>query len=124
MHVSDHRFPERTKRVKRYRLFANSFWIFGPLFVAGALLMHSQSALGRVVNSIGFLPIALAVTLLGALSGAAWVRFRWGVILCPRCGEPFYGGSGLLIGDSCTSCHLRLSSSGPGSTSSNRWRGP
>jgi hypothetical protein len=113
----------RVRRLRLYRLLANSFpallalalavvvfrWMFPWLF----------SALVFVWSAEGFLLVVLAVPLL---------VIRWalalGKIKCPACGAPFASRFQLWVPKACQTCGYDITAPHKGATSANRSKGP
>jgi hypothetical protein len=113
----------RVRRLRVYRLLANSFPAL--LVVALAVLVFRWlfpwlfSALVFVWTADAFLLVVLAVP---------WLILSWalalGKIKCPSCNAPFATGFHLWVPKTCQACKYDITSAQGGATSNNRQRGP
>jgi len=113
----------RVRRLRAYRLLANSFpallaialavlvfrWMFSWLF----------SALVYIWIADAFLLIVLAAPWL-VVSGA----LALGKIKCPACAAPFAAKFHLWVPKTCQACGYDITAPHSGATSSKRWRDP
>jgi hypothetical protein len=113
----------RVRRLRIYRLLANSFpallaialavlvfrWMFPRLF----------SALVLIWTADAFLLVVLAVP---------WLLVSWGLALgkikCPSCNAPFATKFHLWVPKTCQTCGCDITAPQNGATSNIRWRGP
>jgi len=118
--------PSLTTRVRRlriYRLLANSF----PALLAIALAVlvfrwmfpYLFSVLVWIWTADAVLLVVLAVP---------WLLVSWGLALgkirCPSCDAPFAGRFHLWVPKTCQTCGYDVTTPHTGATSNNRWRGP
>jgi len=118
--------PSLTARVRRlriYRLLANSFPAL--LAIALAVLVFRWmfpwlfSVLVWIWTADAFLLVVLAVP---------WLLVSWGLTLgkikCPSCDAPFVNRFHLWVPRTCQTCGYDVTAPHTGATSNNRWRGP
>ena len=111
----------RVRRLRIYRLLANSFPAL--LAVALAVLVFRWmfpwlfSALELIWTADAFLLVVLA---------APWLLVSWGLALgkikCPSCDAPFATKFHLWIPKNCQTCGYDITV--PQNGANNRWRGP
>jgi hypothetical protein len=117
------RLTARVRRLRIYRLLANSFPAL--LAVAVAVLVFrwvfpwTFSVLTFVWTADALLLLALAVPWL-LVSGA----LALGKIKCPSCDAPFASSFHLWVPKACQSCGYEIDPPKNGVTSNSRWRGP
>ena len=117
------RFTARVRRLRIYRLLANSF--VPLLVVALALLLFrwlfpwTFSVLAIVWTADAFLLVVLVVPWLVAL----WA-FAHGKIECPSCEAPFASKFHWWVPKTCRSCGYDVTTTRAGATSDGRRRDP
>ena len=116
-------FADRVRRLRNYRLLANSFM---PLVVLALVLIVFRSVFPWLFSVLTF--IWSADTLLLVLLVVPWVLVSWalasGKARCPSCDAPFAGKFHLWVPKTCQSCGYDITAPKSGATSSDHWRGP
>ena len=113
----------RLRRLRSYRLLANSF---APLLAVALAVIVLRwmfpwlfSVLVLVWTADAFLLVVLAVP---------WLLVSWafalGKIKCASCDAPFAFKFHLWVPKACQNCGYDITAPKNGATSNNRWRGP
>jgi hypothetical protein len=97
----------RAKRLRLYRLVANSFWFLLGLILLANLLRWAIPQLGSILGYL-FLPLGILMPLLGI----PWLIISWGfssgTIKCPSCDARFAPKFWPWVPKSCQNCHYDI----------------
>jgi hypothetical protein len=112
----------RAKRLRIYRLLANSF---APLFALALVVVVLRWTLPQFLQVL--VTVWLAVAALFVVLAVPWLiveaAFALGAIKCPSCGAPI-DSSFTWVPRKCPGCGYDISAMAIDATSNNRWRGP
>jgi hypothetical protein len=118
--------PSLTTRVRRlriYRLLANSFPALLAIALAVLVFRWMFPWLFSVLVWIWTADVVLLVVL-----AVPWLLMSWGLamgkIRCPSCDAPFANRFHLWVPKTCQTCGYDITAQHIGATSNNRWRGP
>jgi len=117
------RLTARARRLRIYRLLANSFpallVIALAVFVFRWMFPWLFSILVFVWTADAFLLVVLAVP---------WLLVSWGLafgkIKCPSCAAPFVSKFHLWVPKACQSCGYDITGPKNGATSNSSWKNP
>jgi hypothetical protein len=97
----------RAKRLRLYRLVANSFWFLLGLILLANLMRWAIPQLGSILGYL-FLPLGILMPLLGI----PWLIISWGfssgTIKCPSCDARFAPKFWPWVPKSCQNCHYDI----------------
>ena len=117
------RLASRARRLRIYRLLANSF---GPLLAVALLAVVLRWSLPQLTAALVviWLPVALLLVVLAVPWLVVSLGFASGLIKCPSCDVPLAPHFTLWIPKTCRNCGYDINAALVGATSNNRWRGP
>lgn len=91
------------KKMRIYRLLANSFWVFLLAIAVFQGLRWLFPGSAEVVAML-FMPFSLAMGVLLAPWFLISVAFTWGIIRCPCCDSRFKGVFAVVVPRVCSNC--------------------
>jgi hypothetical protein len=116
------RLADRTRRLRIYRLLANSFW---PLLAVALLVLVLRWTVPQLLSVLVVVWTADALFLV--VLAVPWLLVSWalalGRIKCPSCDAPFVSKFHLWVPKTCQNCGYDVTAPKNGATSGNRWGG-
>ena len=115
--------PVRVRRLRVYRLLANSF---PPLLAVAFAVLVFRWMFPWLFSALAFIWTADALLLV--VLAVPWLVVSWtlalGKIKCPSCDAPFASKFHLWVPKTCQTCGYDITASHNGATSNNRWWRP
>jgi len=98
-------FSDGIRRIRRWRLVANSLWLCLLMLAAAICLQRFVPVVGAGLG-VGF---GVATGLLALALTVGRCAFAFGLVRCPRCRAPFDAPLHARVGRQCASCGFDIS---------------